>query len=269
MKIHGTAKGGALSKKDFGVAFGGAAENGGCDNFEDSLGTDANGTVSGATINTSDQKLGDGCLSLDGSNDFVNISGAAGFSSTVGSISLWVNSGASQDNTIMSFGDTSAQEYLSIRSDTGNLYCLQYSSGAVQWEIHKSGLGTNAWHLVTLVQDGSAVKFYFDNTEVTSFDVDTDKSKWITSGIDNARIGCVNKNGGGNTDFFDGLCDDIGLWDVAINSTTRDYIYNSGDGRKISQLGTEGSDTTCDNIKAYYDCDEFDNSTLTNNAVPI
>ena len=28
MKIHGTAKGGALSKKDFGVAFGGAAANG-------------------------------------------------------------------------------------------------------------------------------------------------------------------------------------------------------------------------------------------------
>ena len=29
MKIHGTAKGGALSKKDFGVAFGGAGGNGG------------------------------------------------------------------------------------------------------------------------------------------------------------------------------------------------------------------------------------------------
>ena len=27
MKIHGTAKGGALSKKDFGVAFGGSAAN--------------------------------------------------------------------------------------------------------------------------------------------------------------------------------------------------------------------------------------------------
>ena len=44
MKIHGTAKGGAESKKDFGVAFGGAG-NGGCSNFEDSLGTDANGAT--------------------------------------------------------------------------------------------------------------------------------------------------------------------------------------------------------------------------------
>ena len=74
MKIHGTAKGGALSTKDFGVAFGGAAA--GCSNFADSLGTDANGSVTGAEINTDDQKLGTGCVFFDGSNDFINLGDA-------------------------------------------------------------------------------------------------------------------------------------------------------------------------------------------------
>ena len=36
MKIHGTAKGGALSTKDFGVAFGGAAPADSCDLFDES-----------------------------------------------------------------------------------------------------------------------------------------------------------------------------------------------------------------------------------------
>ena len=271
MKIHGTAKGGALSKKDFGVAFSsGGGGDGGCSNFEDSLGTDANGSNSGSTINTSDQKLGDGCLSFDGSNDFVNIDGAVDFSTTVGSISVWVNAGSSQDNTIMAFGDTDANEYLAIRSDGDSIFVLMRAAAGTQWESSKSGLGTDEWHLVTIVQDGTAVKWYFDNTEVTAFHSEADKSAWMSSGLDNGRLGCISRNSGGDVDFFDGLIDDIGLWDVAINSTTRDYIYNSGDGRKISQLGTAGTDTTCEGIKAYYDCDEFDDtSVLTNNAVPI
>jgi len=264
MKIHGTAKGGALSTKDFGVAFGGAAAAAGCSNFEDSLGTDANGTNSGSTINTSDQKLGEGCVSLDGVNDYVNIDGASAFSTTVGSISLWLRPGLEvQDDTVLSFADTSTNENLSIRVENEVIYVLMRLAAATQWEASKTGITVDTWHQCVLVQDGSAVKFYVDNTEITTFAVSTDKSKWLTANIDNARIGCVNRNNYGNIDFWNGLVDDIGLWNTAIDSTTRDFLWNSGDGNKISSL------TSCSGIRAYYNCDEFDNSTLTNNAVPI
>ena len=49
MIIYGSAKGGAINKKDFGVAFGGAAA---ALPYPDSLGVDANSTsVNGATLN--------------------------------------------------------------------------------------------------------------------------------------------------------------------------------------------------------------------------
>jgi len=274
MKIHGTAKGGAESKKDFGVAFGGGNGNGGCSNFEDSLGTDANGTNSGSTINTSDQKLGDGCVSFDGVNNYIAIDGIAAtsaFSTNVGSISLWINSAdEARDDTFFGWGDTNAQKMMRFRSDGTTLTGSWYSGGH-QWEFTKSGVLTaDTWVSLMIVQDGTEVEVYVNNsTTGVVWDSETDRSKWVDSAMDNFRAGCTNKNSAGNTDFFKGKLDDFAIWDVAINSTTRDYIYNSGDGRKISQLGTAGSDTTCDNIKAYYNCDEFDNSTLTNNAVPV
>ena len=57
---------------------------------------------------------------------------------------------------------------------------------------------------------------------------------------------------------------DIGLWNTAIDSDTRDAIWNSGDGAVISSL------SSCSGIRAYYNCDKFDDTTvLTNNAMPI
>jgi len=271
MKIHGTAKGGALDTKDFGVAFGGAAANGGCSNFEDSLGTDANGVNTGSSINTDDEKLGTGCLSLNAAaGNFVNIDGAEGFSTTVGTISLWINpASATQDDTVLSFADSLGTDYLTLRVENQVLYVEMRISNVKQWAANQTGLDADTWHHCFLVQDGTAVKFYFDNVEQATFTTSTDKSTWLTANIDNARIASIQKNGGANGDFWGGLIDDIGLWDIAIDSTTRDYIWNGGTGRKISQLGTAGTDTTCEGIKAYYNCDEFDDTTLTNNAVPL
>ena len=73
MKIYGTAKGAALSTKDFGVAFGGAEPEPAI--YPDSCESTTDGTVSGAVINTADEKLGSGCLSFDGTNDYVTCDG--------------------------------------------------------------------------------------------------------------------------------------------------------------------------------------------------
>ena len=265
MKIHGTAKGGALSKKDFGVAFGGGG-SGGCENFEDSLGTDANGSNTGSTIDTSNPKVGVGCVSFDGTNDFVNINGAVDFSTTVGSISLWVYLPEEQDNTIFTFTQASSNEYLLIKANGDFAQAsMRLASGTPnqQWEVNSPTLAMGAWHLIQLVQDGSAVKAFFDNTEQETFADSTDKSKWMTANMDTGRIGCTKRNGGSDSDFFTGLCDDIGLWNTAIDEDTRNHIWNSGNGNTISSL------SNCAGIRAYYNCDEFDNSTLTNNAVPI
>ena len=68
MKIHGTAKGGAISKKDFGVAFGGAGGNGGGTVDSNSFTNDNAGaqgisltgtrTGSGISINSGSELIG-------------------------------------------------------------------------------------------------------------------------------------------------------------------------------------------------------------------
>jgi len=272
MKIYGTAKGGALSTKDFGVAFGGAAA--GCSNFADSLGTSANGVVDGTVINTDDQKLGDGCISFDGIDDFINLGdagsglgGTSAFSTNVGSITMWINpANTARADTIFSWNDTETNVYLAIKTDGTSLFVGLYNGGW-RWEAIKSGLVQGDWTWLAIVQDGTAVKWYMDNEEQT-FASYLHPSEWVTNSVgvsimDNCRAGCVNNSNTGNLDFFPGLIDDIGIWDTAITKSIRDHLWFDGDGKTISSL------PSCDNIKAYYNCDEFDNSTFTNNAVPV
>jgi len=65
MKIHGTAKGGALSTKDFGVAFSSTGDNGGCfftsdfteDNWDDLGNQDANGGDNYSSTSIVSEKL--------------------------------------------------------------------------------------------------------------------------------------------------------------------------------------------------------------------
>jgi len=65
MKIHGTAKGGAISKKDFGVAFGGGAAPVTCSNtpaYDDTTGNIVQ------ALYASDKRLQQGCKAISGSS---------------------------------------------------------------------------------------------------------------------------------------------------------------------------------------------------------
>ena len=239
----------------------------GCSSFPDSLNTSANGAVTGAEINTDDQKLGDGCVFFDGSNDLIDLDGIGGnsaFSTNVGSITAWINSANDgQSRTVLNWASPIATVYLSIRTDGTSLAVGLYSGGAWQWEALKSGLTQDEWHWLALVQDGVEVKYYFDNVEQTVFAIDTDRAAWVTSAMTNCRAGCRKIGAAANSDFFHGLVDDIGIWDVAITESIREHLWNSGDGNTVSSLTS-----SCDNIKAYYNCDELDPNLL-NNALPI
>jgi len=264
MKIHGTAKGGALSMKDFGVAFGSAAAVG-CSNFPQSLSTAANGVNNGSVINTDDQHFGAGCLDFNGSSNRVQINGAVDFSTTVGSIAFWYNN-ASTSGCVLSFSDESTNEFLTFTINGTVIQTSMYlgSPVAQQWEMNSYTIETGDWHHVFCIQDGTAVKFYFDNEYKSTFQGDPhDESKWMTANMDVARIGCVNKNNANNTQFYEGLVQDVGLWNTAIDEDTRNTIWNDGAGAPISSL------SSCAGIRAYYNCQELTNSTLTNNAVPV
>ena len=266
MKIHGTAKGGAESKKDFGVAFGKDEEPSGCENFEDSMGTDANGSVSGASIAGSGKF--DDCISFDGVNDFVNIDGIASddaFSTNVGAISFWVkvNSPSVTDRTHFAFGDTNANTYLKVSND-GTL--IQWSlrditkSPSIQWEGRKTGgLPNNTWTNIIINQDGTEVDVYINNDNDVTWNSEEDMTAWVIPAMNNFRLGCRNYNSSANAGFFEGFIDDFVIFNTALTSDQREFL----------QSNPASSLTNCDGIRAYYNCNQLDNSTLTNNAMPI
>jgi len=270
MKIYGTAKGGALSTKDFGVAFGGAAAAGGCSTYANSITETAAGTVSGAVIDTDSQHFGEGCLSFDGSNDLVACDGLLPtMRGSIGSFTFWFNCADTTLDTVLGFGDTNANSMIIISVEnntariTGRSAAQQNFQGTVASAI-------NTWHHIAVIQGGSgggSLKVYHDNDEITMDVGSLDLNYWIDSSIDNFRLGCSNRNNFGDVDFFSGFIQSVCFWDgYALSDEVRNYIYNSGTGRPISELcPTYNSE----NIISWYACQTLTNSTLVNDATPV
>ena len=274
MKIHGTTKGGALSKKDFGVAFG--APSAPSVLYPDSMGTSANLSNQGSTLNTSGQLLGTGCWEFtnpdEATDEYIDADAIKAITTTVGSINQWcyVASGlAINDFYTLCWGDASVNEFLGISREGGGgsdqrarVHCRK--SGVDQWksETGDHDWTADAWHMITLVQDGTAVKWYFDATEITTFLVDADKSAWLAdlTGIDNCRIGCKSIANQGNLSFYNGLMDSVCFWNTAISSDIVDELWADGAGKAIPSI------STTDGIRAFYNCDSID---MENDAMPI
>jgi len=265
MKIHGTAKGGALSTKDFGVAFGGPAA--GCSSYTNSLGTGGNASVSGVVINTSDQLYGDGCLSGDGVDDTVNCDGVvSSVQNTASTINFWFNKAVlASEGYGLNFGDTDGAEGLTFTIKQTqvkvNAYKATYDE---QWEVSSpTPLAADTWHMLTLTFNGSQVNFYYDGsaTGITWIN-ETDRSFWVSSNMNSCSL-FSGRIAGGTYGLWEGLIQGVVFFNEAISSDTMAALYNSGAGAKISTLTD-----VCDTVLAWYECDELSNSTLPNDAIP-
>ena len=256
MKIYGTAKGGAIGKKDFGVAFGGAAA---ALPYPDSLGVDANSTsVNGATLNEVSEILGTGCFSFDGTNDTcvlpndldAMLSGAFTWSGWC--YAAAADTGSSQITIISKPATTSWTEplYHSFTVTQLGTNFLFTSNNQSTYVTLSNAVGGTGWHnLVVTKTSGNLFSFYVDDdTPVTA----THASTW---GTQPWTIG----NTPYNTRYWDSYIDDMVFLKRVITSDEIESLYNSGNGNLASTLDH-------DDIIAYY---TFDDLTLPNSAVPI
>ncbi|GJL51696.1 MAG: hypothetical protein NPIRA01_29230 [Nitrospirales bacterium] len=200
-------------------------------NANDSSGNSYNGTLTnGASVDTTDltDKVGAGKLSLDGSNDYVDLSSHVGnFSSlTEGTISAWVKTTDSGTNTIFDISDTNdTDSYINLAIQAGNLEFDIEENGTDQLDVNTNNISVNdgSWHHVAVTVSTSGNALYVDGAKITDLTYEQGSSSTQNffndvSGLDAMGIG-RNENSGGGRWNFNGLIDDVRVYNTALSVT--------------------------------------------------
>jgi hypothetical protein len=204
----------------------------------------ANGT---GGVGSATGKIGDYAADFEaGDSDYLSRTDALGIASTDQfSISMWVKmeSTGTTQQTPFSFnvnnGTTDQQIYADIGVAGSNVIRLIDAPGnaaSYTW----SGIDTTNWHHLVFTYKPSTssngLKIYIDGTNVAS----------ATSG---GTVNAVTAStftlgasvfGGGYPPFgryFDGLIDEVGVWNTELTSGNVTTLYNSGDGIPYASAG--------------------------------
>jgi len=281
MKIHGTAKGGALDNKDFGVAFGGGGAA--APTYDDGLGDVADCSLSGGfSLSESVYKLGTGSVNFDGVNAYGSADGLATTSAknAIKSISFWINPTIVANKYIMVFADTDASpdnSYLRIGwwGSGGALDIVMLSDGTSKWHVDTGtghGISDDNWAHVVITHNDTTPNFYINGVDVTSsvtWHNDTVKAFWLNddSTIDNLRIAVCNCYGSGNQGYGTFYLDECTYYNTALplgtdadTENSVKWLYNDGTGRLASTMTT--------GLLSYWNCDSVDDDKLVNQAIP-
>jgi len=209
----------------------------------DSTGTN-NGTYkdSGGAINTSTGSNSSGqvnsALDFDGGDEYVDIDSAQGdlASSTAGTWTAWVkptDATPSSAEIIIGFGDTNANTQINIRVATDGTFASTVKlSGTNRWvlDTDAAAFSDGTWTHIAIVQNGTEPVLYADGVAVAqTFSTSTDKADWFNdlSGIDNGRIGDLNRNSAGEALFFTGIIDEARISNDDRSADWIKFEYNN------------------------------------------
>ena len=146
-------------------------------------------------------------FNFDSSNDYLQL--PIPFSYTNHTISAWyyANSG---DKYIFDSRDGGSDGIaLAVNADGTLWYAVRGSGGN---SVTSSSGSLNAWNHVAVTYNGSTAKIYLNGSEVGSGTFSD-----TISTTTNARIGAISYTTSG---YFDGLIDEVALWDTALSAST-------------------------------------------------
>ena len=187
--------------------------------ISDSSGNEHTGTVYGASWTSG---ISSDALSFDGINDYVAISYDSDFAYTIGQDDLTLSAlvyprskDSSESGAIYSDravgNDVVA---VSMKVSSGMFNVGGWSPTSDGYTVQASVPANNKWYLMTAVFDSSEVKLYIDGTL---------KSSASLSGVSLANGGTgmmLGKHQGGSwSNYFDGIIDDVRIYNKALSSS--------------------------------------------------
>ncbi|MFX1320378.1 MAG: LamG-like jellyroll fold domain-containing protein [Promethearchaeota archaeon] len=193
---------------------------------EDSADGDEDGTIYGASWTTG--KLGDYALDFDGSNDYIDVDynlPNVGFT-----MCAWYKATTGGRRSIISEGAVGESPWTNVQ------HILIYSDTQIGY-FTETGYGTNheyrftptgniidgQWHFVCAIITSGNLVFYWDDQKFTSSIVNTDTT------ASNCWIGCY--GGPSSAEFFDGIIDDVRIYESTLSDDDIEWLYNGGYGR--------------------------------------
>ena len=263
MKIHGTAKGGAISKKDFGVAFSSGGGGTGIDDTglkayykfnetsgditnvsesDDSIGSSANIQITGASYNQDDGSPFEYSMLFDGTNDF----GAFGTSTSIWNYQhsttaqwsrvFWMRLRTEAEEAWL-LGNTESNTgsynylpndeiYQAIRNATGQSILSSTTSGNMI-------PNTTSWNMYSitcdLTLDDTNLIIQRNGANEETFDKTANTP--TNGNAVNART--IARKSGASSQFGHFNIAELSEWSVVLDQDAIDKLYNSGSGQAI------------------------------------
>jgi len=191
----------------------------------DSSGNDNNGTLTNGPT-WAQGKIG-GALSLDGVNDYVLLPATADLDLQTLTISAWVHSSNyNQQGFIFektANGLVNTQYSFFFHSST-ELYFRTYKNGSYD-DARPSSSGLSGWLLASATFDGSVKRVYLNGVQKV-------EKAWtgpITTGPAGiSSIGAIHNYNGVTSYHFNGLIDDVRIYDRALTAAEVQALYQSG-----------------------------------------
>lgn len=196
-------------------------------NANDGSGNGNNGTVNGATLTSDRFGNTNSAYSFNGTSNFISVPNVAVQGTSARTTSFWFKTNSVNGGMIIATGSGSNQNgatynirvlnegYLSFMGGNFTSCCYDYNP--------TSGLNVkdNNWHNGVVTFNSGTFKFYIDGILNSTFNISIN-----TIGQSNF-IGKSNDIDIGNSSFFNGLIDDIGIWNRVLTDTEISTLYNA------------------------------------------
>jgi len=182
-------------------------------------------------------KINNGFL-LDGSSDYMESqSYITQYEDNSITVSAWVKTsswrsydvfisrhryGNSGNSWIFGTGLVGTELYFSVKNKAGTASYILETSGL--------NLQVNTWYFVVATYNASTGYQYIYVNGVEEASQDTTDTTGIFEGVAPLTLGARYTSAGAKTDFFNGIVDEIGIWNVSLSLAEIEEIYNNGNG---------------------------------------
>ncbi|EGF24298.1 Pentaxin, partial [Rhodopirellula baltica WH47] len=201
----------------------------------DSSGNGLDGVFQGdASVDTTSgtNQVGDGKLTLDGTGDYVDLTSSISRFDDLseGTISAWVNTTDTGFNTILDINDGTTSNFASLWIDNGQLiWSVNVGGSSLVRTTSTATINDGNWHHIAVTTDGSGTSIYMDGVKLTgaaiTYSSSTDPTAFFddVTGATTISLGAYNSGGVGGE--FDGLIDDVRIYNYAVTESDMSDLY--------------------------------------------